>query len=624
MAAVPGGWIVSRILLVTFILCGLALLPGSARAQDAPASQKDSARLKQFFADDWKYWLAAYPEFATSVGAPGYNDRWTDESLEAAAARAAHVQAALKILASIDRTALGPEDQLSYDLYQRALAGAAEGYRFQYEANPFASVSQTSLVRPVDQLDGPQQTILQVIAMMPAARADDYENIVKRLRGAPALVDQTIAQMQSGLAQRNTPPQIVMRDVPKQVSDQIVDDPDQSPMLAAFAHFPDTVPAADQQRLHDEARAAYRDDFVPAFRKLHDFLVNDYIPHCVETIAISDLPGGAANYAYNVRFHTTTDLTPQQIHQIGLDEVKRINAQMQQVMAETGFHGTMQEFFHFLESDPQFFFSKPEDMLLAYRDIAKRIDPQLPRIIGTLPRLTYGVQAVPLAIAPSQTAAYYQPGSPQAGRPGWFFVNTYDLPHREKWEMESLTLHEAVPGHHLQLSLEAEMQGMPDFRTQLEYTAYVEGWALYCETMGSELGLYTDPYQKFGQLANEMWRAVRLVIDTGIHSEGWTRDQAIQYFHDNTSISEHDATVEVDRYIVWPGQALGYKIGQMEIRSLRTEAEQKLGARFDERAFHDAVLGEGALPMDVLATRIHAWIAAEQAKPVAPAATGAN
>jgi uncharacterized protein (DUF885 family) len=616
----------NRILFVLLVLCCFALVPQFARAQagSAPPSQKEAARLKQFLADDWKYWLAAYPEFATAVGVPGYNDRWTDESLEAAAARAGHVQAALQSLASIDRSALSAEDQLNYDLYQRALAEAAEGYRFHYEADPFASVSQANLLRPVDQLDGPQQSILQVIAMMPAARAGDYEDIVKRLRGVPALVDQTIAQMQQGLAQHDTPPQIVMRDVPKQVTDQIVDDPDQSPMLAAFAHFPDTVLAADQQRLHDEARAAYRDDFVPAFRKLHDFLVNDYIPHCVDTIAISDLPGGAANYAFNVRFHTTTDLTPQQIHQIGLDEVTRLNAQMQQVMAETGFHGTMQEFFHFLESDPQFFFTKPDDMLLAYRDIAKRIDPQLPRIIGTLPRLTYGVQAVPLAIAPSQTAAYYQPGSPQAGRPGWFFVNTYDLPHREKWEMESLTLHEAVPGHHLQLSLEAEMQGIPDFRTQLEYTAYVEGWALYCETMGSELGLYTDPYQKFGQLANEMWRAVRLVIDTGIHSEGWTRDQAIQYFHDNTSISEHDATVEVDRYIVWPGQALGYKIGQMEIRSLRTEAEQKLGPRFDERAFHDAVLGEGALPMDVLAARIHAWIAVEQARPAAPATNGAN
>jgi uncharacterized protein (DUF885 family) len=261
---------------------------------------------------------------------------------------------------------------------------------------------------------------------------------------------------------------------------------------------------------------------------------------------------------------------------------------------------------------------------MAYRDLDKRIDPQLPQIIGTLPRLTYGVQPVPDAIAPSQTSAYYQPGAPEIGRPGWFYVNTYDLPHRPKWEMESLALHESVPGHHLQISLAAEMRDMPEFRKQMEYTAYTEGWALYCETMGSELGLYTDPYQKFGQLANEMWRAVRLVVDTGIHSEGWTRDEAIQYFHDNTSISEHNAMVEVDRYIVWPGQALGYKIGEMEIRRLRTEAEQQLGPRFDERAFHDAVLGEGALPMDVLAARIHAWAAAEQAKPAAPASSATN
>jgi uncharacterized protein (DUF885 family) len=616
----------NRILFVALLFSCLAVLPEFARAQNAaaPASGNDSTRLKQFFDEDWKYWLAAYPEFATSVGAPGYNDRWTDESPDAVAARAAHVQAALQKLASIDRSALNPEDQLSYDLYQRALAGAAEGYRFHYEPDPFASVSQSSLLRPVDQMDGPQEALLQIIALMPAERADDYENIVKRLRAVPTAVDQTIAQMQEGLKQHNTPPRIVMRDVPKQVTDQIVDDPDQSPLLDAFHHFPDTISTADQQRLHEEARAAYRDNFVPAFRKLHDFLVNDYIPHCVDTIAIGDLPDGAANYAYNVRWHTTTDLTAQQIHQIGLDEVKRIQGLMQQVMTETGFHGTMQEFFHFLESDPQFFFTKPDDLLMAYRDLDKRIDPQLTRIIGTLPRLTYGVQAVPLAIAPSQTSAYYQPGSPQAGRPGWFYVNTYDLPHRPKWEMESLALHESVPGHHLQLSLQAEMKGLPEFRTQIEYTAYVEGWALYCETMGSELGLYTDPYQKFGQLANEMWRAVRLVVDTGIHSEGWTRDQAIQYFHDNTSISEHNATVEVDRYIVWPGQALGYKIGQMEIRRLRTEAEQQLGSRFDERAFHDAVLGEGALPMDILATRIHAWVAAEQAKPAAPAPSATN
>jgi uncharacterized protein (DUF885 family) len=617
---------VSRILFFTLLVGCLALFPEAGRAQSAAAgvSAKESARLKQFFDDDWKYWMAAYPEFATAVGYAGFNDRWTDDSSAAVAARVAHIQTALQTLAGIDRIQLSTEDQLNYDLYKRTLAEAAEGYRFHYEPNPFASVSQGNLLRPEDQMGGVQTGILQVIEMMPAARAEDYENIVKRLRGVPTVVDQTIAQMQEGLKQHDTPAKIVLRDVPKQISDQIVDDPDSSPLLAAFQHFPDTVPAADQKRLHDEARAAFRDDFVPAFRKLHDYMVNDYIPHCVDTISISDLPGGAANYAYNVRWHTTTDVTPQQIHQIGLDEVKRIHAQMEQVMTETGFHGTMQDFFHFLDTDPQFFFTNAHDLLMAYRDLDKRIDPQLPQIIGTLPRLTYGVQPVPDAIAPSQTSAYYQPGAPEIGRPGWFYVNTYDLPHRPKWEMESLALHESVPGHHLQISLAAEMKGVPEFRKQMEYTAYTEGWALYCETMGSEVGLYTDPYQKFGQLANEMWRAVRLVVDTGIHSEGWTRDQAIQYFHDNTSISEHNATVEVDRYIVWPGQALGYKIGQMEIRRLRTEAEQQLGPRFDERAFHDAVLGEGALPMDVLAARVHAWVAAEQAKPAAPAPSATN
>jgi uncharacterized protein (DUF885 family) len=617
---------VSRIILSTLLVGCFALFAQSGRAQSASAgvSAKESVRLKQFFADDWNYWLAAYPEFATAVGASGYNDRWTDDSLAAVAARVAHIQTALQTLASIDRSQLSAEDQLNWDLYKRTLSEAAEGYRYHYEPNPFASVSQGNLLRPEDQMGGVQTGILQVIEMMPAARAEDYENIVKRLRGVPAVVDQTIAQMQEGLKQHDTPAKVVLRDVPKQISDQIVDDPDSSPLLGAFQHFPDTVPAADQKRLHDEARAAFRDDFVPAFRKLHDYMVNDYIPHCVDTISISDLPGGAANYAYNVQWHTTTDLTPQEIHQIGLDQVKRIHAQMEQVMAETGFHGTMQDFFHFLDTDPQFFFTNAHDLLMAYRDLDKRIDPQLPQIIGTLPRLTYGVQPVPDAIAPSQTSAYYQPGAPEIGRPGWFYVNTYDLPHRPKWEMESLALHESVPGHHLQIMLAAEMKDMPEFRKQMEYTAYTEGWALYCETMGSELGLYTDPYQKFGQLANEMWRAVRLVVDTGIHSEGWSREQAIQYFHDNTSISEHNATVEVDRYIVWPGQALGYKIGQMEFRRLRTEAEQHLGARFDERAFHDEVLGEGALPMDVLATRVHAWIAAQLAKSAAPAANATN
>ncbi len=594
----------------------LLALPQAAAPQDksTAAPQSGSPRLRHFFDQDWNYWLKEYPEFATSVGAPGYNNRWGDLSPEAMAKRETHLRASLRELESVPRASLNAEDGVSYDLYRRLLETAIEGLRFHNDPFPFGSVSISSLLRPINQVEGVQQTVAQIISIMPAEHASDFEDIVARLRDVPVLVDQTIAELQNGLRAKTTPPKVTLRDVPKQITDQIFDDPDKSPLLEAFQKFPDTISAADQARLHDEARVAYRESFVPAFQKLHDFLVNAYIPKCSDSIAMSDLPDGPANYAYNVRWHTTTNLTPQQIHQTGLDEVKRIRAEMDAVMAQSGFHGTLREFGQFLHTDPRFFFSSANEMLMYYRDLTKRIDPQLPLIIGKLPRLTYGVKEIPAAIAPSMYMAYYQPGAAAAGRPGWFMVNTYDLPQRPKWEAESLTLHESVPGHHLQLSLAQEMQGLPEFRKQLGYTAYMEGWALYCETMGEELGLYTDPYMKFGQLNDEMWRAIRLVVDTGIHSMGWSRDQALQYFRDNSVIPEHDIVVEVDRYIVWPGQALGYKIGQMEIRRLRNEAESALGDRFDERAFHDKVLGEGALPLDVLDQQVRAWIASEKTR----------
>jgi len=603
---------------LAFLLGGQLTAAPQERAA-APA-ESGSPRLRHFFEQDWNYWIKEYPEFATSIGAPGYNNRWADLSPEAMARRETHLRAALHELESMSRDPLNAEDRLNFELYRRLLQTAIEGRRFHNDPFPFGSVSIPSLLRPINQVEGVQQTVAQIIALMPAERASDYEDIVARLRGVPRLVDQTIAEMQAGMREHSMPPRVTLRDVPKQVTDQIFDDPDKSPLLAAFQKFPDEIPAEEQSRLHDEARAAYRESFLPAFQKLHDFLVNTYIPQCAESVAMSDLPDGPANYAYNVRWHTTTNLTPQQIHQIGLDEVKRLRAEMDSVMAQTGFHGTLQQFSQFLHSDPRFFFTSAGEMLMYYRDLTKRIDPQLPLIIGKLPRLTYGVKEVPAAIAPSQFMAYYQPGASPVGRPGWFMVNTYDLPQRPKWESESLTLHESVPGHHLQLSLAQEMQGMPEFRKQLGYTAYIEGWALYCETMGEELGLYTDPYMKFGQINDEMWRAIRLVVDTGIHSMGWTREQALQYFRDNSAVPERDVVVEVDRYIVWPGQALGYKIGQMEIRRLRNEAEAALGDKFDERAFHDTILGEGALPLDVLEKQVHAWIASEKARTSAPPA----
>jgi uncharacterized protein (DUF885 family) len=352
----------------------------------------------------------------------------------------------------------------------------------------------------------------------------------------------------------------------------------------------------------------------PAYQKLYDYLVRTYVPRSRESIGMSELPNGQAWYAYNVRVQTTTNRTPREIHEIGLREVKRIRGEMDSLIAATGFKGSFADFVKFLRTDPQFYFTDSASLVRAYRDIAKRIDPELVKMFGRLPRLPYGVTTIPSYMAKSQTTAYYQPGSLEAGRPGYYFVNTYALDTRPKWEMEALTSHEAVPGHHLQLALQQELTGIPEFRRFGGYTAFVEGWGLYAESLGPELGLYKDPYSKFGQLTYEMWRAIRLVIDTGIHSEGWSRQQAIDYFMANSAKTEHDIVVEVDRYIVNPGQALAYKSGELEIKALRAYAQHELGPRFDIREFHDQILGQGALPLDILDARIRAWVAEKKMK----------
>jgi uncharacterized protein (DUF885 family) len=314
-------------------------------------------------------------------------------------------------------------------------------------------------------------------------------------------------------------------------------------------------------------------------------------------------------YVYNVKWHTTTAKTPQEIHEIGLAEVKRIRAEMDKVILASGFKGSYEDFKKFLRTGSQFYFKDAESLLTAYRDITKRADPELAHLFGRLPQTPYGVKPVPDAIAPSQTTAYYDPGSFVAGRPGYMFANTYRLDMRPKWEMEALSMHEAVPGHHIQVMIADELQSLPEFRKHSSYTAFVEGWALYSESLGEEMGFYHDPYSKFGQLTYEMWRAVRLVVDTGLHSMGWTRDRAIDFFRTNAAKTDQDIIVEVDRYIVWPGQALGYKMGQLKIRELRTNAERELGERFNIRQFHDVVLGQGAVPLDVLEQQAKAWMA---------------
>ncbi len=587
---------------------------GAQNSADKPA-QNATARLRAFLAADWQYWVEQYPENATAYGYPGENNRWTDYSPEAIAARNRHLHQSLAELEAIPRNQLPASEQLNYDLYREQLELTIEGLKYHGDAFPLQTEFPGSLYMPLSQMGGVQQYIPDVIAQMSMENASDYRDLIARLNGIPAEIDQNIALMKIGMAQGWTPPKITMRDVAQQAGAQIVSDPMTSPLLAAFKNFPASIPATERQQLTDEAKIAYTQKVAPAFTRLRDFLANTYIPACRDTISAASLPDGADYYKYLVHWETTTAMTPEQIHQTGLDQVKQIRAEMNDLIDRTGFQGTFADFEKFLNTDKRFVYPSADDMLLHYRAVSKEADPQLAHLFGLLPRLPYGVKEVPAASAPSQTTAYYEPGSPISGRPGYLFVNTYDLPSRPTWAVEDLVLHESVPGHHLQISLAQEMPDMPEFRKQLGYTAFVEGWALYAESLGPEMGFYADPYSKFGYLSAQMWRAVRLVVDTGIHSEGWTRDQAIQYFEENTGQPHLNSVVEVDRYIVWPGQALGYKIGQLKIQELRQKAEQTLGAKFDIRKFHDAVLDQGALPLDILQKQVDAWIASQNASP---------
>jgi uncharacterized protein (DUF885 family) len=556
---------------------------------------------------DWIYWMSQYPEMATAVGFPGQDARWTDYSPSAVASRAKYLDSSLERLDVIDRSQLGAEDRMNLDLYRDLLMTAIKGLDFHNDAMPIKGVVPHNLFMPMNQLEGIQQDIPHVFAIMPSSTREHYENILSRLEGVGVLVDQTIAWMEQGVAEGMTPPRLMLRDMPRQVTSQIVADPMSSPMLESFATMPASIPSSDQTDLKNRAAHTYVHVVAPAFSRLHAFLVGKYIASCRDKTEASALPAGSDLYAFNVRWHTTSDKTPQQIHEIGLAEVNRIRAEMNDVMASVGFESRYEEFKEFLRTDRRFYFTDAGSLVTAYRDIAKRADPELARLFGHLPQTPYGVKVVPEAIAPSQTTAYYDPGSFAAGRAAFMFANTYKLESRPKWEMEALTLHEAVPGHHLQISIAQELQGLPEFRKNSSNTAYVEGWALYSESLGDEMGFYRDPYSKFGRLTYEMWRAIRLVVDTGLHALGWTRSQAIDFFREHAAKTDQDIIVEVDRYIVWPGQALGYKIGELKIRELRTRAERALGARFDVRKFHDVVLGRGALPLDLLEQQIASW-----------------
>jgi uncharacterized protein (DUF885 family) len=580
------------------------LLESARQLEGFPATRGQgsaSERLKAFFDLYWLTTLRGSPEWATYVGAVGFDDRLGDLSPEALALdrRITHLE--LAALTSVDRERLTPGEQLDYDLALRRIRQTIEGDAFPGED------------LQVNQMGGVQTLLTDLLPAMPNRTVGDFENMLARLRAYPAAVEQSIALLDRGLAAGITPPRVTLRDVPQQVTALLAADPLQSPVLAPFQAIPETIPAADRERLRREAAEVFRQQVAPALRRLHDYLAGTYLPGARESIAMSDLPDGKAWYAHLLRVSTTTDLTPEQIYDLGLAEVRRIRKEMDEIIAATGFKGGFAEFCTFLRTDPRFYYDEPEELVAGFRDIAKRIDPELVKLFGRLPRLPYGVKPMAEAAAKSAPAAYYTNGSLTAGRPGWMLVNTYDLKSRPKWMMEALTAHEAVPGHHLQYSLVEELGELPTWRRWDVYPAFSEGWGLYAESLGSELGLYQDPYSKFGQLTLEVWRAIRLVVDPGLHVMGWTRQQAIDYCKENSARTDHEIEAEVDRYIVLPGGAPCYKIGELKIRELRAYAEKELGPRFDVRAFHDHLLDGGQLPLDLLEARIKAWVAEEKA-----------
>lgn len=554
---------------------------------NATASVRDD--LHALFEREWERGLRENPEQASFNGDRRYNREWTAVSLEAVERRHAGDRAALTALRALDRNALSVEDQLNYDLFERELLLAIDAHAFR------------GFLIPLNQRGGVQSAdeILQALRFEDAR---DYEDWLARLNALPALIDEHIELMRSGIREGRVPPRIIMSRIPAQIEKQLVARAEDSPFYAPFTQ------KSAPRGLALRARKAIEGSVIPAYRRFLQFFNDEYLPACRDSVGAWDQPDGAAAYAFAARAYTTTALTPDQIHAIGLKEVARIRAEMNRIIRSTGFKGSFADFLKFLRTDPRFFHTSGEALFNDYLVLSKKIDPTLPALFRLMPRMPYGLRAIPDSIAPDTTTAYYYPPAADGSRAGYYYVNLYQPESRPKWEMEALSLHEAVPGHHFQIALQMELEGLPQFRQQSRVTAYIEGWALYAESLGDELGFYTDPYSKFGQLTYEMWRAVRLVVDTGLHHKRWSREQAIAFFRENAPKAELDIVNEIDRYIAWPGQALAYKIGELRIKALRQRAEQKLGERFDIRDFHDVILSGGALPLDILEQRVEAYI----------------
>ncbi|MEE2775947.1 MAG: DUF885 domain-containing protein [Acidobacteriota bacterium] len=603
MVGVPGGAATRKALLLPVLLFLIQGVMACSASPDAwtPAVSRAHEQLWDLFDREWRARLQRNPLMATSVGDHRYNDRLPDVSLAALAEHAALRRGFLAELNAIDLDDLDDGDRINVRIFRRQIEEAIAFFEFGDHQMPINADS------------GFHMGFAQLHRSMPFLGTLDYQNYIARLKAAPDYFAQQIANMRAGLERGFSVPQVSLAGYEATIEPHLVDDATESVLWAPFESFPVAIPQAKHEQLQQSGRSAILEGVVPAYQAFHDFFVEEYLPRARATLAAIELPDGLAYYQEKVRSFTTLEISPGEVHQIGLDEVARIRAEMDEVVAGIEFHGSFTDFLTMLRTNPDFYPRSGAELLREASYIAKRMDGRLPKLFATLPRVPYTVEPVPDHIAPKYTSGRYVPPTEGGTEPGIYWVNVHNLDSRPFYALEALTLHEAVPGHHLQNALASEQDDQPPFRRFSYLSAFGEGWGLYSEWLGLEAGFYQDPYSNFGRLTYEMWRACRLVVDTGVHSKGWTRQQVIDYMASNTALSLHEVTTETDRYIAWPAQALAYKMGQLEILRLRRLAEERLGQAFDVRRFHDTVLVNGSVPLDVLADLVESWIEREVA-----------
>ncbi len=577
---------------VVVIGVGSGVLQGQATASVADRSKA----LAALFAEIWQDRLKHEPEFASSIGDNRYNDQLTDYSVAAVNASLARGRVYIQRLSEIDTTDLPEQDQVSDDLMLRTLIDQQEAAKFK------------EWEMPVNQFNGLQTDLPQLVNRVPFETVKDYDDYIARLGKVPTAFSQITTNMQLGMEDGRMPPKSILEKVLIQTQALAAGKASESPFAGPLKKFPQSISATEQQRLREAMLQSIANDVQPAYSRFARFLSAQYIAKGRTEPGAWSLPDGDAYYAFRVRQSTTLNKTPAEIHQIGLDEVKRDEAEMLAIVKKLGF-SDIKRFSAALKTNPKEHPVSKEALLDAYRGHIAEMKPKLPELFGTLPKAPLVVDPVPAYMEKDQAAAYYDNGTPDGSRPGRVYVNTYNFAERSLAPVEAVSYHEGLPGHHLQLSIAQELTGLPNFRKYSYYTAYVEGWGLYSERLGKEIGFYQDPYSDYGRLEADIWRAIRLVVDTGVHSKHWTRQQMVDFFHEHSAIDETNIQAEVDRYIAWPGQALGYKMGQLKILELRQRAQTALGAKFRLKDFHDVVIDSGALPMDTLEKRVNAWIA---------------